>query len=110
MNTRTHVASLSLLFLASFGLTEARAAESLIGHPGIVVNCANPTLPSQREVGEMMGQYNFSQVYATRVRLMAEARRACHRDNATQVRLVLEDQPAAPQADRQVVHNTERAN
>lgn len=33
-----------------------------------MVDCVNPALPSQREVGEMTGQYNFSQVYATRAR------------------------------------------
>jgi hypothetical protein len=86
MNIRTRLAMLSLL--ASFGAA-THAAEAPVAAPAIVVDCAKPALPSQREVGEMTGQYNFSQVYATRARLMAEAHRACQRKGIAQVRLVM---------------------
>ena len=65
-----------------------------------MVDCVKPALPSQREVGEMTGQYNFSQVYATRARLMSEARRACQREGITRVRLVME--PRARETTRTV--------
>lgn len=87
MNTRIFLVLLSLF--ASFGVAPVHAAEAPVGAPAIVVDCAKPALPSQREVGEMTGQHNFSQVYATRARLMAEARRACQREGITRVRLVI---------------------
>ena len=87
MNTRTYLAILSLSAL--FGVASAYATEPPIGEPSIVIDCAKPARPSQREVGEMTGQYNFSQVYATRARLMSEARRACQREGVTRVRLVM---------------------
>ncbi len=65
-----------------------------------MVDCVKPALPSQREVGEMTGQYNFSQIYATRARLMSEARRACQREGITRVRLVME--PRARETTRTV--------
>lgn len=87
MNTRTCLAFLSLF--TSFGVASVHATEAPAGEPAIVVDCAKPALPSQREVGEMTGQYNFSQIYATRARLMSEARRACQREGITRVRLVM---------------------
>ena len=87
MNTPTRLALLSLF--VSFGVASVHAAEAPANEPAIVVDCAKPTLPRQREVGGMTGQYNFSQVYATRARLMAEARRACQREGITRVRLVM---------------------
>ena len=87
MNTRTHFAILSLL--ASFGFASVHATEAPAGEPSLVIDCAKPALPSQREVAEMTGQYNFSQVYATRARLMAEAHRACQREGIARVRLVM---------------------
>lgn len=87
MNTRTCLALLPLLI--SFGAASAHATETPAAEPAVVVDCAKPALPSQREVGEMTGQYNFSQVYATRARLMSEARRACQREGVTRVRLVV---------------------
>jgi hypothetical protein len=87
MTTRTHLAILSLL--ASFGFASVHATEAPAGEPSLVIDCAKPALPSQREVGEVTGQYNFSQVYATRARLMSEARRACQREGVTRVRLVM---------------------
>lgn len=87
MNTRTPLTLLALL--ASFGLATAHATEAPAGEPGLVIDCAKPALPSQREVGELTGQDNFSQVYATRARLMAEAHRTCQREGITRVRLVM---------------------
>lgn len=60
-----------------------------------VVDCDHRQLPSQREVGEWTGQRNFSQVYATRARLMGEVGRDCRRSGVEQVRLVSRTQPAA---------------
>jgi hypothetical protein len=87
MNIRTCLTLLSLS--ASFGIASTHATEAPVGEASIVVDCAKPALPSQREVGETTGQYNFSQVYATRARLMSEARRACQREGVTRVRLVM---------------------
>ena len=98
MNIRTRLAFLFLL--ASFGIASAHATEAPATEPGIVVDCVKPALPSQREVGEMTGQYNFSQIYATRARLMSEARRACQREGITRVRLVME--PRARETTRTV--------
>lgn len=56
----------------------------------VVIDCAHPTLPSQRAVGDAMAQPNPGQAYATRARLMSEARRACRREHAASVRLVRE--------------------
>lgn len=53
-----------------------------------VAGCAERDLPSQREVGEWTGQHNFSQVYATRERLMGEIGRACQRSGVEAVRVV----------------------
>lgn len=53
-----------------------------------VADCERRVLPSQREVGEWTGQHNFSQVYDTRQRLMAEIGRACQKVGIEQVRVV----------------------
>jgi hypothetical protein len=87
MNTRTCLALLPLL--GPVGVASVHAMEAPAGESAIVVDCAKPALPSQREVGEMTGQHNFSQVYATRARLMSEVRRACQRQGITRVRLVM---------------------
>lgn len=97
MNTQSRhcLTSLCLLLLASFHSFDSHAAESQ--GRAIVIDCARPALPSQREVGDLLGQHNFSQVYATRNRLMAEARRACHRNGTTKV-LVQQSQRKAKNA------------
>jgi hypothetical protein len=53
-------------------------------------NCEARMLPSQREVGEALGQHNFSQVYDSRARLMGEVGRACQRPGIERVDLVLQ--------------------
>lgn len=89
MNLRTRFVLPSLLaVLAPLGVAPADAAEAPVGAPGIVIDCARPSLPSQRSVGEMTGQHNFGQVYATRTRLMAEVRRACERAGTTRVLVI----------------------
>ena len=60
-----------------------------------VADCEDRALPSQREVGEWTGQHNFSQVYATRQRLMAEIGRACQQTGVEQVRVVLQTRAKA---------------
>ena len=55
-----------------------------------VADCQQRALPTQREVGEWTGQHNFSQVYATRQRLMSEIGRACQQTGVEQVRVVLQ--------------------
>ncbi len=59
-----------------------------------VVDCGNRSLPSQREVAEWTGQHNFSQVYDTRKRLMAEVGRNCRKSGVEQVQLVSSRTPA----------------
>lgn len=56
-----------------------------------VAACDRRSLPSQRDVGEWTGQHNFSQVYATRERLMAEIGRACQRGGIEAVQVVSRD-------------------
>jgi hypothetical protein len=63
----------------------------------VVIDCAQPRLPTQREVGDLLGQHNFAQVYASRAALMAEARRICARGPA-QMRRVAFESPSAPAA------------
>ena len=57
----------------------------------LVINCAHPVLPSQADVARFTGVDNFTQLYATRARLLQQAARECQRGVA-QVMLVM--QPA----------------
>lgn len=86
MKLRIHIATIFCLSIST--LVPLAAAEA-----GIVIDCAGPTLPSQHVVAAAMNQHNFGQAYATRARLMAEARRACQREHVTNVRLVREAPP-----------------
>lgn len=60
--------------------------------------CEARALPPQRAVGEALGQYNFSQVYDSRARLMSEVGRACQRQGVERVDVVLRPM-AAPRHD-----------
>lgn len=80
------------VFATVFVLT---AAPAVAAPPSLLIDCARPVLPDQQAVARLTGLDNPGQVYAARARLMAEAGRACHRDGAQQVRIVL-----APQAER----------
>lgn len=66
------------------------------------LECQGRALPSQREVGEALDQYNFSQVYASRARLMSEVARACQRPGAERVDVVWQP-PATARRDRRYV-------
>lgn len=79
---------LSLLVLSLFAASAGASAAEV--DTGIVIDCAHPALPSQRAVGAALAQSNSGQAYAARTRLMAEARRACQRGHAANVRLVRE--------------------
>jgi hypothetical protein len=55
----------------------------------ITVDCQTRALPSQAEVGSMLGIDNFSATYAARSRLMVDVARACQRRGIEQVRVSL---------------------
>lgn len=94
MNATVHTGSLILLFATAAPVLAQEAPQSL---PAVrvdavhhVFDCQDRGLPPQRAVGEWTGQHNFSQVYATRQRLMGEVARACNRPGIGEVNLVLE--------------------
>lgn len=62
----------------------------------IVIDCDQLKLPTQREIGELLDQHNFSQVYASRAALMAEARRICLRGPVRAKRVAFEAPSARP--------------
>ena len=105
MNIRTCFASLFLL-----AVLPVHAQQTVTSMPSvqaeatrIVFDCAARTLPSQRLVGELTGQHNFSQVYDTRQRLMVEVGHACQADGIQQVQLVLSERPADGQQPSRLV-------
>ena len=57
----------------------------------VVVDCEVRTLPSLRVIGEMLGQNNSGQIYASRARLMSEVGRACQRPGIERVGLVWQE-------------------
>lgn len=73
-----------------------------------LANCDRRVLPSQRDVGEWTGQHNFSQIYDTRERLMAEIGRACQRGGIEAVQVVSRD-GQAPRELQLVAMQTARA-
>ena len=94
---------LQAALLIAFAVASAPAVAGPPAAPaeGIVIDCANPVLPGQREVGELLGQRNFSQVYDSRTALMAAAHRACHRKGARYARLTrAKPTQPAPEAKR----------
>jgi hypothetical protein len=95
MNLRAHIASLTLLLAVH--AAPVAAQEPLKSLPTVpvqgiyyVTDCDHRVLPSQRQIGELTGQSNFSQVYDTRRQLMADIGRACHRAGVERVNLVLQ--------------------
>lgn len=90
-------ALLIAVVIASFPISSVPAAaeQPAVATTDIVIDCASFALPSQRQVGELLGQHNLSQVYDSRRTLMAEAHRACHRKGARYARLAPE-KPARP--------------
>lgn len=95
MNAKLFFASLFLIAVDAPGCAPAAIAGEAQSLPQVqavqyVFDCRVRALPSQREVGEWTGQYNFAQVYATRQRLMAEVGRACNKVGVERVNLVMQ--------------------
>ena len=81
-----NVLACALLLAATTAVAGTPAPTSApVPAPALSFDCAVPVLPSQRAVGELTGQNNVAQVYATRTRLMAEVKRACQRSGTTRV-------------------------
>lgn len=96
MNTKIIIAITCLLVCAAVSAQEPATLPAVQAQGVLhVFGCGARALPSQRQVGEWTGQHNFSQVYDTRQRLMADIGRACQRDGVDQVRLVGEAAPVA---------------
>lgn len=96
MSTRhRYIFEAALLIAVAVASTPAAAGQPAAPAANIVIDCANFAPPSQRQVGELLGQDNFSQIYDSRRALMAEAHRACHRKGARYARLMRE-KPARP--------------
>lgn len=104
MNAKLISASLLLIAFEGPGCAPAAIAGEAQSLPQVqavqyVFDCRAPrALPSQREVGEWTGQYNFAQVYDTRRKLMATVARACNKAGIERVNLVM--QAPAGDADR----------
>lgn len=96
MNARLFWTSLFLMAIDTAGRVPAAVAGEVRSSPQVkavqhAFDCqAKRALPSQREVGEWVGQHNFVQVYDTRQKLMAVVGRACLKAGIKQVRLVRE--------------------
>ena len=73
------------LLLAATTSSAGTPASAPMPAPTLSFDCSAPVLPSQRAVGELTGQNNLTQVYATRTRLMAEVKRACQRSGTMRV-------------------------
>lgn len=79
----------SLSLAAALVLIAAPAAATPPQTVSLLIDCERPALPDQQAVARLTGIDNLSQAYAVRARLMADASRACHRDGAQRVRIVL---------------------
>jgi hypothetical protein len=88
------VLAATLLLASSAAFADAKPATELL------VDCGTRALPSQKAVGEMLGEANFGLVYSARTRLMVEANRACNRPGTSQVRLVLVPDASNPKGRR----------
>lgn len=81
--------------LAAFMLASAAThAQADPRRSRLVIDCEQLKLPTQREVGELLGQHNLGQVYASRAALMAQAHRVCLRDPARVRQVAFETSPA----------------
>jgi hypothetical protein len=89
MSIRIHIAAgLALLSAATAASAQEAVLPLLTVEVRYVVDCGHRSLPSQQDVANWTGQSNFSQVYATRQRLMSEVGRACQQAGVGQVQLV----------------------
>lgn len=109
MNARIHIAAL-LLATAPVAAQDPLPSLPTVKAEAVryVADCDRRVLPSQREVGEWTGQHNFSQVYDTRQRLMAEISRACRRGGIEAIQVVSRD-GQAPRALQLVAMHAARA-
>ena len=96
MNAFLRIAAATCL-AASMLASQPTRAGSDPSRSRVVIDCGQPRLPTQREAGELLGQHNSGQVYASRAALMAEARRLCLHGSA-QTRRVAFEAPSAPPA------------
>ncbi|NDK39512.1 hypothetical protein DT603_11735 [Pseudoxanthomonas gei] len=95
MNRHILQSTLGLTLLLSAAAAAAGPGMPTLTANGLVFDCQAPAMPSQRQVGELTGQANFSQVYATRARVMGDVRRACNRQGITRVVVQRPSQPAS---------------
>ena len=86
------------LMLAFAAVLPATATASPPQPIDVTVDCDRPALPTQHDVSRLTGIDNFTQAYDTRVRLMAEAHRACQADGVEKVLLVWERFPKPARA------------
>lgn len=98
---------MNVLRLALASLTYAAASVSAAEHPAalspvnvnaadrLVVECADPRLPSLRAVGAVLDTNNASLLHDQRERLVAEAHRECMR-GAASVAFVRDDAASTP--------------
>ena len=94
MKRPAQLSVLLLAALASLALLPFAAAAAPPATVSIEIDCAQRTLPSQRDVAQLLGIDNFDQAYAARTRLLANAQRSCKRTDAEQIILVLGPIPA----------------
>lgn len=81
-------ARILILALASVLPLAASATQPQPESTTILIDCANPTLPSQQQVARLTGHDNLGQVYNARTRLMVNSQRLCQR-GVDEVHLVL---------------------
>ncbi|MFD0739669.1 hypothetical protein ACFQZQ_10300 [Lysobacter koreensis] len=81
-------AKILILALAGALPLAAFATQSSAESTTILIDCANPTLPSQQQVARLTGHDNLGQVYNARSRLMVNSQRLCQR-GVDEVHLVL---------------------
>lgn len=93
MNVSLHIAA-SACLAGSLVASAAIHAEADRPRSRLVIDCEQLKLPTQREVGELLGQHNLGQVYASRAALMAQAHRVCLRDPARVRQVAFETSPA----------------
>lgn len=101
MNTFIHIAASACLAGSMLASVPVHAAADP-SRPRIVIDCERPRLPTQREVGELLDQHNFAQVYASRAALMAEAHRICRRGPVQARRVAFEAAATPPPEERRI--------
>lgn len=82
------VAALAACAAPAFAQDDGLPSLPAVEATGFVAECAHPSLPSQRQVGDWTGLHNLGQVYAARTRLMADIGRVCRRAGVTGVQVL----------------------